>query len=180
MAESITANRNIVLVTVDSLQADYCYDADVPTPAIDALADHGEAFGEHGRFGHGGLLYEENVRVPLVVGNIGNRPNVTRPISLRTIPRLITGLSDGGVATSETRRAYATSENGDLCIRGPWWKYYARDDGSDELYDHRTDPDERAAVETDIEALRERYRARLREIGAVKTAAREGVTLERL
>jgi arylsulfatase A-like enzyme len=30
-------------------------------------ADHGEAFGEHGRSGHGQSVYEEEIRVPLVV-----------------------------------------------------------------------------------------------------------------
>jgi arylsulfatase A-like enzyme len=30
-------------------------------------ADHGEAFGQHGRFFHGSTLYEEMIRIPLVV-----------------------------------------------------------------------------------------------------------------
>ena len=30
-------------------------------------ADHGEAFGEHGRTGHGQSVYEEEVRVPLIL-----------------------------------------------------------------------------------------------------------------
>ena len=30
-------------------------------------SDHGESFGEHGEFYHGKVLYEENIRVPLVV-----------------------------------------------------------------------------------------------------------------
>lgn len=31
------------------------------------MADHGEAFGEHGHYNHGGLAYEEVLRVPLIV-----------------------------------------------------------------------------------------------------------------
>lgn len=44
MPESLSANRNIVLITVDSLRADYCYSVDVPTPAMDELADSGARF----------------------------------------------------------------------------------------------------------------------------------------
>ncbi len=36
-------------------------------------SDHGEAFLEHGRLGHGGDLYEESLRVPLIVKLPGSR-----------------------------------------------------------------------------------------------------------
>lgn len=38
------------------------------------VADHGEEFGEHGNFGHGYALYEECVRVPLIVHVPGLAP----------------------------------------------------------------------------------------------------------
>ena len=38
------------------------------------VADHGEEFGEHGNFGHGYALYEECVRVPLIVHVPGVAP----------------------------------------------------------------------------------------------------------
>src|SRR5262249_42747269 len=38
-----------------------------PNAVIVATADHGEAFGEHGERYHGSAVYEEQVRVPLVV-----------------------------------------------------------------------------------------------------------------
>ena len=38
------------------------------------VADHGEEFGEHGNFGHGYALYEECVRVPLVLHVPGVAP----------------------------------------------------------------------------------------------------------
>ena len=34
-------------------------------------SDHGESFGEQGRFGHGGLFYEERVHVPLIISGPG-------------------------------------------------------------------------------------------------------------
>ena len=38
------------------------------------VADHGEEFGEHGNFGHGYALYEECVRVPLILHVPGVEP----------------------------------------------------------------------------------------------------------
>ena len=37
------------------------------------LSDHGEEFREHGSYGHGRTLYEENVRIPLIVRFPGRR-----------------------------------------------------------------------------------------------------------
>lgn len=47
------------------------------------VADHGEALGEHGRYGHGGVLFEELLHVPLLV----------RLPSLDPAPRRIAELS---------------------------------------------------------------------------------------
>ncbi len=41
-------------------------------------ADHGEEFGEHGGWGHGKTLYEEQIRIPLVVKLPGGRQAGTR------------------------------------------------------------------------------------------------------
>ena len=48
-------------------------------------ADHGEAFGEHGSFGHGRTLYEELLHVPLVMrfpGALGGNSRVDTRVSL--------------------------------------------------------------------------------------------------
>jgi choline-sulfatase len=75
------------------------YDADVRTvddylgellaalpdePLVVVVAsDHGEEFGEHGRHGHGHQLYEETVRVPLVIALPGGTPRqIATPVSL--------------------------------------------------------------------------------------------------
>ena len=58
-------------------------------------SDHGEAFGEHELFGHGGSLYEDRIRVPLTIVAPGQVPAgrvVERPVSLRDVPATILGL----------------------------------------------------------------------------------------
>jgi len=47
-------------------------------------ADHGEAFQEHGFGGHGKVLYDEVLRVPLIVSvpGLSTRVDVDRPVSL--------------------------------------------------------------------------------------------------
>ncbi|MCA9580421.1 MAG: LTA synthase family protein [Myxococcales bacterium] len=50
--------------------------------------DHGEAFGEHGRFQHDTAVYEENVRVPLVVFGPGVEES-TRATGLRQLTDIL-------------------------------------------------------------------------------------------
>ena len=64
-------------------------------------ADHGEAFGEHGTHMHGSTLYEEVVRVPLVVAGPGHAPRrVHAPVSLLDVAPTLLDLF--GVATPGT------------------------------------------------------------------------------
>jgi len=151
-------------------------------PAYVFHADHGEAFGEHGRFGHGGLLYEENVRVPLVVGNAGSGTTVRRPISLRAVPRLVTSLSEGDtdLSTHTTDRTYAVSEQGDVCVRGRNWKYYLDSEGATQFYDLSSDPAEQAGKAVDIESLHRESRVRLTEVAELERATREDLVVSRL
>jgi arylsulfatase A-like enzyme len=49
------------------------------------LSDHGEEFGEHGRFQHGGAVFEESLRVPLLFYGPGRIPagrRIDAPVSL--------------------------------------------------------------------------------------------------
>jgi arylsulfatase A-like enzyme len=55
-------------------------------------ADHGEQFGEHGQFGHGLSLYQDEVHVPLLVVYPPGVPAgmvVSEPVSLRNLPATI-------------------------------------------------------------------------------------------
>ncbi len=58
-------------------------------------ADHGEAFGEHGQQGHGQSVYEEEVRVPLIMCGPGLSPGtrVRQPVSLAELAPTLLDLS---------------------------------------------------------------------------------------
>jgi arylsulfatase A-like enzyme len=63
---------------------------------IVVTADHGEEFGEHGRFGHGNSLYPSSVHVPLVMVLRGSTPagvRVKPAVSLRDVPATILDLA---------------------------------------------------------------------------------------
>ncbi len=42
------------------------------------VGDHGEAFGEHGRFQHDNAIYEEGIKVPLIIHDPKRFENGTR------------------------------------------------------------------------------------------------------
>ncbi|MBN2574281.1 MAG: sulfatase-like hydrolase/transferase [Deltaproteobacteria bacterium] len=66
-----------------------------PGAIVIVAADHGEEFGEHGGRYHGTTLFEEQVRVPLVVAFPGLRPHVVSgPVEVIDIPATILGLLD--------------------------------------------------------------------------------------
>jgi arylsulfatase A-like enzyme len=56
-------------------------------------SDHGEAWGEHGINGHEYQLYEENIRVPMVIRHPNISENVSGKLSLLDLPFLLLELS---------------------------------------------------------------------------------------
>jgi arylsulfatase A-like enzyme len=68
-----------------------------PGAAIVVTADHGEEFGEHGGRYHGTTVYEEQVRVPLVVAGPGVKPGTRVDTVVQTIDLLPTVLSALGI-----------------------------------------------------------------------------------
>lgn len=59
-------------------------------------SDHGEALGEHARLGHGSTLYDEVLRVPLLVRAPGLAPRRdAAPASLVDLPRTLIALARG-------------------------------------------------------------------------------------
>ena len=78
-------------------------------------ADHGEAFGEHGAVYHGTNVYEEQVRVPLIVVGPGVRTSVSSP-PVETIDLLPTVLSALGRPRPE---AVAGHDLGGMLIGRP-------------------------------------------------------------
>ncbi len=132
-----------------------------PTMVV-ALADHGEAFGEHGETGHGFFLYESTLRIPFVaqgpglpVGHVTNVPART----IDVVPTVLSAFGAGDLAelpgrpvqaappadvpesyaeTFHSALAYGTSDLRSLS-RGEW--KYVRSP-REELYDLAADPGE--------------------------------------
>ncbi len=102
-------------------------------PIVVIVADHGEEFGDHGMYGHGGRLYEELVHVPLVVVN-GPEDVVSEPFSLRRIPELLSRLAHGEEYDDLTEPYVVSGNNAPkVAVRGAEWKYIWSPD-AEELY----------------------------------------------
>jgi arylsulfatase A-like enzyme len=125
--------------------------------------DHGEAFGEpHPTWGHGFRLYDENVRVPLMVWSpalvpLGSRVSTVgghvdlNPTILDLLDVAPSGAWEGRSLFARDRppRAYfyAANDRYLLGVREGRFKYvYDATHGREELFDLVADPDERVNV----------------------------------
>jgi arylsulfatase A-like enzyme len=75
-------------------------------------SDHGEMFGEHGLFEHGGALYEPVLRVPLLIVYPGEVPagrRIESPASLRDLAATLTDMALGDVDSRLGGRSLAPS-----------------------------------------------------------------------
>jgi arylsulfatase A-like enzyme len=135
--------------------------------AIVVCSDHGEAFGEHGRFGHYPHLYDELIRVPLIVNtpDMGSKISQT-PVSLIDIaptlfdlidiptPGKVQGKSLLDLVDQDEERVTISACSGDTVSKNvSEWEYFAtrtanwkcfwrRDIDRVELYDLTKDPGE--------------------------------------
>ncbi|RLF18075.1 MAG: hypothetical protein DRN06_02410 [Thermoprotei archaeon] len=112
-------------------------------------ADHGEAFGEHGFYGHIWYLYEELIHVPLVIYNADVKGRVEKPVSLLKLTPIILMLVD-----RKEDELYSLLENdswaisevlGDVrkvSVRLKDWKFITGQKKEDELYNLKEDPHE--------------------------------------
>lgn len=131
------------------------------TTYLIVAADHGEAFNEHGRGAHGWTMYEEMIRIPLMVEGPGIQPRrVERSASLMDLGPTV--LSLFGLATpahfmgqslvpfmrGETPQfSRPLAFDGDNHKQGLIFDDHVKaiidnNDGTEELYDLRTDPGE--------------------------------------
>ena len=147
---------------VDGYKARGLYDDSV----FVVVGDHGEAFDEHPRNRlHGGFVYEENLRAPLIIHSPRALPpgaqTSSRPSShadvmatildlvdvdgLPQTPQLAAIAGQSLIAPSFTPRAtihFTSFPDRRIAWRGPRLKLIADDNGS-ELFDVRLDPHER-------------------------------------
>ncbi|SFS06551.1 Arylsulfatase A [Halomicrobium zhouii] len=144
--------------------------------AIVVTADHGEAFGEHGRYGHHPYNYDELVHVPLVFdvpGREGRR--IDQQVSLIDVPPTLYDLL--GVETPAAVQGHSlkplmdgdereegvvicTASGGEmLATRTPEWKLlWDREQDTVELYHLVDDPGETVDVSGENHEVVERFR----------------------
>ncbi len=166
---------------LDALRAD----PDWPRTTVAVVADHGEAFGEHGEWTHGPFLYETTVRVPLllrapglgagvsdsVVSVTDLAPTLAEALGLE-LPADIDGRSLLRPGALEPRGAWLESLEGSFAYGwAPLWGWVDEngkylDGGAPRLYDPAADP----AETRDLAAARgpelESFRQAIREAAA--------------
>lgn len=119
-------------------------------PLLVFNSDHGEAFNEHGSYGHQQVLYEENVHVPLLVHDprlVGEGQRVSDPVSLRSLSDMLVAFGrDGTPVTSDEWTApyvVSRSERADrIAVRSRDHKLIWSE-AEREFYDLVADPGER-------------------------------------
>lgn len=131
------------------------------------VSDHGEAFNEHGFYFHGQTLYNEVIRVPMIVRVPGWKPRrVTDPVSIVDLPPTlldlmgyaIPGEYDGntrvplmlGQAPAEARPVFSEllpytswKEHHKAVMLGDWKFISVLTAGSEQLYNLAEDPGEK-------------------------------------
>ncbi len=133
-------------------------------------ADHGEAFGEHGFFGHPPEHYEYLIRVPLIIYNADVRETIKKPTSLLKLAPTICDLvkiPNEFSVSSLFKEKYTPPivenelESGlRVTVRDEEWKLIANPDRDHELYNIRQDPMELenlADQEPDVKRELEKY-----------------------
>lgn len=127
-------------------------------------ADHGEEFGDHGGRYHGTTVYEEQVRVPLVVVAPGVSPTrieapaqtidllpttlaaLDIPMPARVRGRDLGAMLTGAAASGEQGLAFAETDDYTLVARGHERLVCMRKIGSCSLFDLQSDPLEKSPV----------------------------------
>lgn len=154
-----------------------------PNAVVIVTADHGEEFGEHGGRYHGTSVYEEQVRVPLVI----SAPSVLAPRTVREVvqtvdivPTVLSALSiprsprlrgrDLGPVMAGTKAegpgfASAETDEWTLLAEGPHRLVCARKLGACRVYDLARDPGQRDDVGAASPELLSRLRDRVRAFG---------------
>ncbi len=136
-----------------------------PNAVVILTADHGEEFGDHGGRYHGTTVYEEQVRVPLIVVGRGVRAaTVDAPVqTIDLVPTLLSALGiprpprvrgrDLGAALSheanEVGFAFAETDDFSLLAKGPLRLVCEKQADACALFDVSADPGEKHDVSRD-------------------------------
>jgi arylsulfatase A-like enzyme len=147
------------LAYVDDLIGQLMKGIDDDTVVI-VTADHGEALFEHDYIGHNTQLYEESIRVPLMLELPGQQPRrVNEIVELIDLAPTILELAGVDVPSSMQGRSLLDPRSDRVAFSRTVWKrarYSARTDrykliwdsrtGVSELYDLETDPGEQSNI----------------------------------
>jgi hypothetical protein len=146
-------------------------------------ADHGEEFGDHGGRYHGSSVYEEQVRVPLIVAGPGVKvqrvsevvqtidllPTVLSALAVPRPPRIRgRDLSPllSGARPSGPGMAYAETDEQALFAEGPFRLLCARRLGACKLFDLEKDPGQVRDASAEHPDVLARLRLKQRELAA--------------
>ncbi len=129
-------------------------DLETYDPVLVFHSDHGEAFGEHGTYGHQSAMHSENLRVPLLIHGSAESGRIRETFSLSGLPDLLVRCSiEEESPTFDSDYAMAQDEDGEkFAIRNRKWKLILDDTGSEperRLYDLQNDPGENVNVMAD-------------------------------
>jgi arylsulfatase A-like enzyme len=156
---------------VDSLVGDVLSMLDEETIVV-VTADHGEALFEHGFLGHNTQLYEESIRIPLLIRAKGFVPrrvsDLVELIDLTPTLAELAGIARAPETSRFQGRSLVPALDGrklkaKLAFSRTLWakpRYSVRSDrfkliwdtrtGGTEVYDLRSDPEERTALESRV------------------------------
>jgi arylsulfatase A-like enzyme len=152
------------------------------------FGDHGEAFGQHGgNFGHTLAIWEENVRVPMLISIPGvtvTPRRVTSPVSVLEVEATLLDLI--GAARVPGQRAssmladvnhvapfFADYSLNWMGVRDGCWKLlYDRDDERTSLFNLCEDPGETSDVAGRFQPLHDELVERVEQLFAVRVRPR--------
>jgi len=155
-----------------------------PNAVVILTADHGEEFGEHGGHYHGTSVYEEQVRVPLIISAPGSLTarRIAEPVqSIDLLPTVLTALDipkpprlrgrDLGPLLAGKRAegaglVLAETDEQTLLGQGTLRLICARKLGACKLFDLQSDAREQRDVSAESAQAFAELRARLKEFGA--------------
>ncbi len=150
-----------------------------PNGVVLLAADHGEEFGDHGGRYHGTSVYEEQVRVPLVINDPRLPPRVvTEPVqTIDLLPTVLAALRIprsarlrgrelthllAGTGEEGEGMAFAETEDQSMIAEGPFRLLCQRQLGACQLFDVLQDPTQATDVSLKwpdkVESLKKRLR----------------------
>lgn len=158
--------------------------AERPEAAVIVTADHGEEFGEHGGRYHGTSVYEEQVRVPMIVsapGALAPRrvrepvqtidllPTILSALDIPRPPR-VRGRDLGpvmtGRAADDKGLAFAETDEQAMFAEGTLRLVCQRRVGACQLFDVASDPGQKKDLSRDRPRELEALRGKLKELAA--------------